>query len=92
MKIGDTVILSSFLGTISPNEIINDHENYWKLIGCEGIIASEKFSGSYRPDLGPQVLVDFGIQPNELGLENHNLKSVGFLKMFMSDLFCVQAK
>jgi len=59
------VILKSFLGTKKPKGKVASSENYWQLIGNEGLIIDEDRSSN-------KVLVLFKCSLDDLLLENHN--------------------
>lgn len=90
MEIGNSVKLITFLGTKQPNGEVRDDENYWKLIGRVGTVVSEPMEITFfRPNLGPQVMVDYGVCVTELGLADHNPEGAGKLRSFVSDLIIV---
>jgi len=74
MKIGTSVKLISFNGTLNTESDCSPSEDYWKLIGCKGqIVQDPDKKGIYSPFSDkPRLLVQFEKNVRALGLECHN--------------------
>jgi hypothetical protein len=92
LKLGDKVELISFHNTIAPPKGTADSENYWKLIGLTGSVASnEKKTHPYFPDKGERVLVKFDADISAFGLHCHNEQERNTLWIFLGDLTTTDA-
>lgn len=74
MKNGELVVLKTFNGLEAPRDEVRSHDNYWKLIGCSGIVVNEN-----HPEFLPcpsaefkRVLIGFDDILDCHGLANHN--------------------
>ncbi|MCP3925210.1 MAG: hypothetical protein GY714_21770 [Desulfobacterales bacterium] len=65
MDVGLSVKLNSFNGSVSTPNNCEPSENYWLLIGKQGIVVKTENTNS-------RVLVQFKDQVSELGLNCHN--------------------
>jgi hypothetical protein len=68
MVLGKRVRLVTFNGTKVPEGDCDPSENYWKLIGAEGVIIEDRTSGSGEG----RLLVQFAESVSALGLHCHN--------------------
>jgi hypothetical protein len=85
-KIGDTVVLKSFLGLEIAPLNVKTRENYWRVVGYSGTVAGGE--GEYkipRHKNGERLLVKFNCDLNEMGLESHN-EIDNSLWIFVTDL------
>lgn len=84
--LNEKVVLKSFHGSLRPTSDTRDDENYWRLLGVQGVVVSDgaKVHPAY-PAKGPRVLVKFDVDPKSLGLNSHNFQQ-GSLWIFVSDL------
>ncbi|MEJ2158037.1 MAG: hypothetical protein P8X96_22125 [Desulfobacteraceae bacterium] len=87
MKIGTSVKLISFNGTIEAESDCLPSENYWKLIGYKGqIVQAPDIKGIYAPfSEEPRLLVQFAENVKAFGSECHN-KVENSLWILESDL------
>ena len=85
-KIGDAVVLKSFLGLeISPLNV-KARENYWGMIGYSGnVVGEEEEHKMPRHKNGERLLVKFNHDLDEMGLESHN-EIDNSLWIFVTDL------
>ncbi|MFC1626075.1 hypothetical protein ACFL19_00065 [Pseudomonadota bacterium] len=85
-SIGRRVVLVTFHGEPSSPTPVEVDDNYWNLIGEEGVIESEilKEHSAY-PEKGKRALVKFDKDLSSLGLVNHN-QTPNSLWIFISDL------
>lgn len=76
MKIGKIVKLDTYNGSKASAPGYDPKENYWKLIGCKGVIIKDPFTCAKYPDEAlrneRRVLVKFECSLNSLGLYCHN--------------------
>lgn len=87
LKLGDKVKLISFHNTTEPPKGTADSENYWKLIGLTGSVASnEKKIHPYFPNKGERVLVEFDDDISAFGLHCHNEQQGNALWIFVVDI------
>jgi hypothetical protein len=66
---GNSVILSTFNGLISAPPDVDKNENFWKLIGRNGVVLSMSPPTFIASD---RVLIRFDANLDELDLPNHN--------------------
>lgn len=71
VKPGNRIILSSFNGVENPPKEVHDRENYWKLIGCTGIVIEGGGEKEFFDKSG-RVCVKFDESVQEMNLECHN--------------------
>jgi hypothetical protein len=69
VQVEKLVKLISFNGTRSAPSDVMAHENYWCLIGEQGIVLETQRPNGIDRD---RVLVRFNANLDELGLETHN--------------------
>lgn len=85
-ELGSRVKLISFHGEKVSSEHVPQHENFWILVGRQGVILSETLKEHAAfPDKGKRALVKFDQNLDELGLANHN-EVPNSLWVFVSDL------
>jgi hypothetical protein len=74
MKIGNSVKLISFNGTLESESNCLPSENYWKIIGCIGkIIQDPNEENEYASfSEAPRLLIKFKENIISFGLECHN--------------------
>ncbi len=69
---GSRVKLISYDGTVEPTTEVDPDQNYWRLIGYEGIVVKDPFTCAKYPDkaLGTErwVLVKFDLLVSSLNL------------------------
>ncbi|TCV77551.1 hypothetical protein [Sulfurirhabdus autotrophica] len=86
IEFGSRVKLITFHGTEVSLEPVAPEENFWQLVGGQGVVVSEKFKAhSAFPDKGKRALVKFDHSLDELGLLNHN-ETPNSIWIFISDL------
>jgi hypothetical protein len=66
------VTLHLFQGTKSAPEAQRAGEDYWRLIGHSGAVVETDDAPVGRLPSGPRVLVQFDVDPADLGLHCHN--------------------
>lgn len=85
-KLGSRVKLISFYGTEVSSESVAPNENFWKLVGEQGVVVDENLKAHIAfPGKGKRALVKFDQSLDELGLLNHN-EIPNSLWIFISDL------
>lgn len=73
-KVDDTVKLKTFNGCMAPIHQTYENENYWKLIGHEGIIIKDPCEDTLFASFTKEkrLCVKFKVDLSSLGLINHN--------------------
>lgn len=85
-KIGDVVVLKSFLGLEIAPPHVKARENYWNVIGNSGTVVGDETKFKMpRHERGERVLVKFNQDLKGIGLESHN-EVENSLWIFVSDL------
>ncbi len=86
IEYGSEVALNTFQGLKEAPKGIDQHDNYWQLIGAKGKVISEhQKSHPAYPDMGKRALVQFEENVRALGLTCHN-ETENSLWIFVSDL------
>ena len=73
MRVGDRVLLKSFNGTLGAPDDVEEHEDYWKLIGHTGVVVDDgRQSHFFFQDGHLRMLISFDADLKKFDLENHN--------------------
>jgi hypothetical protein len=84
--LNEPVVLETFLGETNPPHPVRDSDNYWKLIGEQGVVAkTEAQSKMPKHERGERLLIVFDVDVVSLGLSCHN-EIPNSLWIFISDL------
>ncbi len=85
IEIGTQVRLKTFHRSEKPPEDVRKEENYWKLIGVNGVVMKKGTTHPAFLDMGVRVLVQFAEDIVKYGVACHN-EQPNALWLFVADL------